>query len=252
VTSVAIRGGDDGPTRAAVLRLVVLLVLCLPASACGGLLGGEDNGPPPDPLAAPIREARAAATKAADEALEDAVSAVGGTVVARASEDDCYEGQNNYKVHDGYDHRCTIRRAVVAGFDGDFRERIRLLDRRLFAAGWGCYRDPCPETLSGNVDAYWDLRKQESGGGDPPISSLPTTSPYERGDQYLDVAYIGHDRGSRATLERFHRRMRGGLFTSYERARPFAVDAALERASRHEYVVAFAVETDYFEDTDVG
>jgi hypothetical protein len=252
VTSVAIRGGDDGPTRAAVLRLVVLLVLCLPASACGGLLGGEDNGPPPDPLAAPIREARAAATKAADEALEDAASAVGGTVVARASEDDCYEGQNNYKVHDGYDHRCTIRRAVVAGFDGDFRERIRLLDRRLFAAGWGCYRDPCPETLSGNVDAYWDLRKQESGGGDPPISSLPTTSPYERGDQYLDVAYIGHDRGSRATLERFHRRMRGGLFTSYERARPFAVDAALERASRHEYVVAFAVETDYFEDTDVG
>jgi hypothetical protein len=96
------------------------------------------------------------------------------------------------------------------------------------------------------------LGERRSGGGDPPISSLPTTSPYERGDQYLDVAYIGHDRGSRATLERFHRRMRGGLFTSYERARPFAVDAALERASRHEYVVAFAVETDYFEDTDVG
>jgi len=252
VTSVATRSEDDGPTRAAVLRLVVLLVLCLAASACGGPLGGEDNGPPPDPLAAPIREARAAATKAADEALEDAVAAVGGRVVARASEDDCYRGQNNYKVHDGYDHRCTIRRAVVAGFDGDFRKRIRLLDRRLFATGWGCYRDPCPETLWGNVDAYWDLRKQESGGADPPISSLPTTSPYERGDQYLDVAYVGHDRGSRATLERFHRRMRGGLFTSYERARPFDVEATLERVSPFEYVVAFAIETDYFEDTDMG
>jgi len=249
---MATRIEADGPTRAAVLRLVVVLVLCLPASACGGLLGGEDNGPPPDPLAAPIQEARSDATTAADDALEDAVSAVGGRVVARASEDDCYEGQNNYKVHDGYDHRCTIRRAVVAGFDGDFRERIRLLDRRLFAAGWGCYRDPCPETLSGNVDAYWDLRKQEYGGADPEISSLPTTSAYERGDQYLDVAYVGADGGGRAALGRFHRRMRGGIFTSYERARPFDVEAALERASRFGYVVAFAVETDYFEDADFG
>ena len=246
------RSEDDGPTPATVLRLVILLVLCLPASACGGLLGGEDNGPPPDPLAVPIREARAVATEAADEALEGAVAAVGGRVVARGSEDDCYRGQNNYKVHDGYDHRCTIRRAVVAGFDGDFRRRIRLLDRHLFAAGWGCYRDPCPETLAGNVDAYWDLRRQESGGADPPISSLPTTSPYERGHQYLDVAYVGHDRGSRATLERFHHRMRGGLFTSYERAHPFDVEATLDRASRFGYVVALAVETDYFEDSDVG
>ena len=247
---MAFRIEGDGPTRAAVLRLVVLLVLCLPASACGGLLGGEDNGPPPDPLAAPIQEARAVATKAADEALEHAVSAVGSwrgrrrTTATRAR-----------TTTRSTTATTTAARSVARwspGFDGDFRERIRLLDRRLFAAGWGCYRDPCPETLSGNVDAYWDLRKQEYGGADPPISSLPTTSEYERGDQYLDVAYVGPDRGGRATLGRFHRRMRGGLFTSYERARPFDVEAALERASRFRYVVAFAVETHYFEDSDVG
>jgi hypothetical protein len=171
------------------------------------------------------------ATEAVDKALDSAVAAVGGKIVARASEDDCYRGQNNYKVHDGYDHRCTIRRAVVAGFDGDFRQRIRVLDRRLFAAGWGCYRDPCPETLSGNVDEYWDLRKQEYGGAEPPV---------------------GADRAGRGTLGRFHPRMRGGLFTSYERTRPFDAEAALERASRFGYVVAFAIETDYFEDSDVG
>jgi hypothetical protein len=141
---------------------------------------------------------------------------------------------------------------VVAGFDGDFRKRIRVLDRRLFAAGWGCYRDPCPETLSGNVDEYWDLRKQEYGGAEPPISSLPTASAYERGNQYLDVEYVGADRAGRGTLGRFHPRMRGGLFTSYERTRPFDAEAALERASRFGYVVAFAIETDYFEDSDVG
>jgi hypothetical protein len=75
---------------------------------------------------------------------------------------------------------------------------------------------------------------------------------YERDNEHLDVAWVRADRPGRSTLERFHRRARGGLFTSYERARPFDVDTALERASRFEYAVALAVETDYFEDTDVG
>ncbi len=240
----------DRPTGSTVLRLVALLAFCLPASACGGLLG-EDNGPPPDPMTAEIVRARATAADAADKALGQAREALGGTIVARASEDDCYSGQNNYKLRDGYDHRCTLRRVVVIGFDGDFRARVRMLDRGLFSADWGCYRDPCPETLSGNVDEYWDFRKQEYGGAEPPITSLPTIM-YERDNEHLDVAWVRADRPGRSTLERFHRRARGGLFTSYERARPFDVDTALERASRFEYAVALAVETDYFEDTDVG
>ena len=206
----------------------------------------------PDPTAAEIVKARATAVEAADEALEHARRALGGAIVARASEDGCYPGQNDYKVHDGYDHRCTLRRAVVIGFDGDFRGRVRILDRRLFSADWGCYRDPCPETLSGNVEAYWSLRKREYGTPEPPITSLPTTVMYERGNQHLDVAYVRADRVGRATLEYFHRRALGGHFTSYERAKPFDVDATLERASGFEYAVALAVETDYFEDADIG
>jgi hypothetical protein len=193
---------EDRRVGSALLRLMVVLAFCLPASACGGVLG-EDNGPPPDPTAAEIVKARATAVEAADEALEHARGALGGAIVARASED-------------------------------------------------GCYRDPCPETLSGNVEAYWNLRTREYGTSEPPITSLPTTVMYERGNQHLDVAYVRADRVGRATLEYFHRRALGGHFTSYERAKPFDVDATLERASGFEYAVALAVETDYFEDADIG
>ena len=47
------------------------------------------------------------------------------------------------RIEDDGPTRAAVLRLVV--------KRIRLLDRRLFAAGWGCYRDPCPETLSGNA-----------------------------------------------------------------------------------------------------
>jgi hypothetical protein len=203
-------------------------------------------------MSAEVAAARMQTTNRADHALERAVAALGGSVVGRASSDGCYEGQNNYKLREGFDHRCTLRRAVVVAFDGDFRRRIALLDERLFAAGWGCYRDPCPETLSGKVEEYWEFRKQEYGRQDPPITSLPTTTMYERGELYLDVRYIGRDKTSRFWIETWHRRQRGGFFTSFERAQPLGVDEVIARASGFDYAVALAIETDYFEDLDIG
>jgi hypothetical protein len=214
---------------------------------------GQDNGPPPDPTAADVVDARRAATRRADAALDEAARALEGRIVARTSTDECYEGQNNYKVHDGYDHRCTLRRAVVVGFDGDFRERIDVFDRRLFAAGWDCGGVGCGETNAELVEEYWDFRKPEYGGNDPPISVLPTTSFYQRDGLYIDVGYVSatHPSG-RVVLDGWHRRQRGGLFTSYERPRPFDADAVLARVARYDYAVALAFEADYFEDDDIG
>ncbi len=237
-------------SRAASLgRLAVLVPLCLALSACLGL--GEDNGPPPDPFEPDVVAARESASARADDALAEVVAALGGRVVGRASDDACYQGQNNYKVHEGYDHRCTLRRAAAVVFDGDFRRRIARFDRRLFGVGWGCYRTPCPETLSGNVEEYWDLRAAEYGSQRFPISSLPTTT-YERGDQYLDVRYGGADGTGRFWLEDLHRRKRGGVFESYRRQVPLDVDRVLARAEGSDYVVGIAIETDYLEDTDFG
>ena len=238
--------------RSHAAQVALLVPLCASLAGCGTILAGEDPGPPPDPLAPEVVDARVVATKAADAALADAAAALGGRVVARTSADACYRGQNNYKVHDGYDHRCTLRRAVVVAFDGDFRKRIALFDERLFAAGWGCYGDPCPETLSGLVEEYWDFRKPEYGGNDPPISVLPTPSSYQRDGLDLHVAYVSPNRSGRSTLDDWHRRRRGGLFESFEQSRPFDVDAVFARVARFDYAVALAIETAYYEDTEIG
>ena len=232
-------------------RLALLAPLCLVLSACVG--PGEDNGPPPDPFAPDVVEARKAATSRADAALDEAAADLEGRIVARTSTDECYSGQNNYKVSDGFDHRCTLRRAVVVGFDGDFRERISAFDQRLFGEGWDCGGIPCDPTYSGLVEEYWDFRKPEYGGNDPPISVLPTATSYQRDGLYLDVGYVSaRHRSGRTVLEGWHRRQRGGLFESFERTRPFDVDTVLERIAPYDYAVALAIETDYLDDTDFG
>jgi len=73
-------------SRAASLGpLVVLVPLSLALSASLGL--GEGNGPPPDPFAPDVAAARSDASSRADDALAEAVSALGGRVVGRGSDD---------------------------------------------------------------------------------------------------------------------------------------------------------------------
>lgn len=223
------------------------MACCLGPTGCGGLLGSDDPGPPPDATSATVAGARAEAAAGADRGLDDLVEKLGGVVVGRASDDACYRGQNNWKVHDGYDHRCTIRRGVVVGFDGDFRQRIAAFDERLFDAGWLCYAKPCDETLTSLLREYWSFRAAEYGGESFPISSLPSLVPYERQGLFLEIDYVGADPTGRGSLERFHRRQRGGVFASYERSRPLDVPAVLARAESFAYLVALAVERDYFE-----
>ena len=221
-------------------RLLPVALLCVTLAGCG-------PDPPPDPRADDVSAARRDATARADDELERAVAALGATVVDRGSDDACYEGQNNWKVHDGYDHRCTVRRVAAVTFAGDFRERIDEFDKRLFAGGWGCTPSPCRETNAGLVEEYWPHRAAEYGGTDFPISSLPTTPPYEKDGLYLDLRYAGADRAGQAWVEGWHRRRRGGLFESFREPRPLDLDAVVRHARGSRYLVLLAVEADYYD-----
>ena len=225
----------------------MIVSCCLALAGCGGLLGSDDPGPPPDATSEAVAAARVDAVAVADRALDEVVEKLGGTVVGRASDDACYQGQNNWKVDDGYGHRCTVRRAVIVSFDGDFRQRIAAFDERLFDAGWRCYSDPCHETLTSLLREYWDSRAAQYGDATFPISSLPTPSSYDRDGLELQFNYAGADPSGRSSLQDWHRRRRGGVFESYERSRPLDVAAVLARGESFAYLVALAVERDYFE-----
>jgi hypothetical protein len=226
-------------SRAAAARLFLALSLCTVLAGCG-------PGPPPDPDAEDVAAARKDATARADVELGRAVEALGGKLVGTGSDDACYRGQNNWKVHDGYDHRCTVRRVAAVTFDGDFRRRIAGFDKRLFADGWGCVPSPCRDTNARLVEEYWPSRAAYYGP-DFPISTLPTVPDYEKDGLHLDVQYAGADRAGRAWIEDWHRRRRGGVFDSFREPHSLDTGAVLRSGRDARYLVLLAVETDYFE-----
>lgn len=202
------------------------------------------NPSPPDPSDEAMAALRLVATDAADEALAGVTAALGGEELAWSSTDKCWEGQRNWKVDDGYDHRCAVRLAVAVGFDGDFRERIDRFDRRLAASGWGCsWCDP-DDHLSAQVDEYWAYAA-EVGRDSFPISRLPRATQYSRGDLRLEVAYGGSDIGGRRAIGRFHEIWSGHV--THEVAEPFDVAAVLEAAKPFRYLVLVAVDAVYSE-----
>jgi hypothetical protein len=231
-------------TRSIFLVAVSSFVL----SACG--LGGPSgpSGPPPDAQSEEIVELRRDGTRAADRALVNAAKMLGGEMLGRASNDRCWEGQRNYKVDEGYDYRCSILRALVVGFGGDFRSRIARFDQRLFASGWEC--DPYFECESNSqlVEEYWDLRSAERLKGQPfPIWRLPTKGDgYARGDVRLYVEYASTVAGSTYWLETASFMSRSGLRRFYEDERPLDVQAVLAAGRRYPYLVVLSTEIDYF------
>lgn len=48
----------------------------------------------------------------------------------------CERGQNNYKVHEGYRHSCSVVAARFYSWKGTFPAMARALDKELTGAGW--------------------------------------------------------------------------------------------------------------------
>lgn len=223
--------------RALLVGAVVLLVGCGGASA-------------PDFEDGELVKLRASAAAKARSAVDGVVMLSGGRLRGRASYDGCYEGQQNYKVDEGYAYRCSVRAVGVVGLSGDFRPRIAALDARLFASGWAlCSTCGDKDRLSWLLDDYWDYRVSLATPAVPfSISWLPTPGqPYEQGELLLTFAYGGRDVGGRETLESAHRMHRGGFFRSDERVRLLDTPAVLARARAREHLVVVAIEIDYYE-----
>src|SRR5687767_4309395 len=220
------------------------------ASLLAVVVSGCGSPSAPDLSDAALVDRRTEAIERARAALAEVVSATGGDVLGRASYDGCYEGQQNWKVDEGYAHRCTVRQVVAVGFAGDFRRHITQLDERLLTSGWSvCSTCDHDDTLSSHVEEYWDLRVSHATDEYPfSISQLPTPGqPYEQGDLQLTFDYGDRDGAGRSLLESSHRMGRGSPRRTYERSQRLDVDAVLAGSSSDEHIVVAAIEVDYFE-----
>lgn len=130
------------PTWAKVLlgvaAVVVLVPLALAAWFFWSFSGGWDGiRPQPEPDDRQVVRARERAPQPLDRRTAATLADVGGAEIARARTDECRQGQNNWKIHDGYKLRCELTDVVVLTAPAArVREAAARLDARLRAAGY--------------------------------------------------------------------------------------------------------------------
>lgn len=144
---------------AAAVVLGGLLVVAFWIAMTVGLFDGIGRPSPDSPaVAAARRDAQNQLDDRLQQALDGSVRQVmGGEVLATGEEDRCTPGQNNWKVHQGYQLSCTLTKAIVVtgGPIGTFREDMQRLDSALGADGW----EPSGAmTMARVLSEYWDSR----------------------------------------------------------------------------------------------
>ena len=128
------------------IAIVMLgLVFALMVSAVGYVWVSVEGGPEaiwlnslpaPDQDKPEVVQKRAAARSTAEAALATLEHTSWLTKGPRSYSAACERGQNNWKMHQGYQHTCDVSVAGFYGWTGGFPEMARRLHQELVADGW--------------------------------------------------------------------------------------------------------------------
>jgi hypothetical protein len=237
------------------IALIILgVIVAAPFLAYGGFIvllnGGIANTirnlkPEPNMERASIKSARDKRSGDIESALRSIGANNDFTAFATGKDDRCYEGQNNYKVAQGYAHRCTLRLTRYYGFDGDFRQRMLDFEKSLLSSGWknGLSDDPAArvQNMEYMMTGYYDQRPGMS------VESVPAPSGYNAPGLVLELRWAGRQTKDLSSLEYTqHAPFYAGRL--YQRPELVNVEDAFKRAVQgHRYVIAVAIYGHYFE-----
>jgi hypothetical protein len=196
------------------------------------------------------------AIRSARQALETAIAGAhasigtnsGFTAYATAKDDLCYPGQNNYKVTDGFAHRCTLRLTRFYAFDGDFRRTMIDLEKTLLDAGWKNGRSYDPQASERNMESmmihYYD---RYYGRDYLTVDRIAAPLGYHTGTLRLEIDWAEKATRDLSRLES-NQRIPAPMWRFYAHHELQNVDDVFKTATRdHRYLVAIAIYGHYFE-----
>jgi hypothetical protein len=239
---------------------VALIVLGIIAASLGialAALAVQMNGgivntirnlkPRPDLNDVAIKSDRTALEAAIAGALQSIETNRGFTAYATSKDDRCYEGQNNYKVTEGFAHRCTLRLTRFYGFDGDFRQQMIDLEKTLIDAGWknGLAYDPraSEHNMENMMINYYD---RYYGRDYLTVDRIAAPLGYHTGTWKLEIRWAEKDTRDLSRLESNQKIRSSWQF--YERPELASVDQVFNKATQdHRYVAGIAISGHYFE-----
>jgi hypothetical protein len=233
------------------LLLVCGNIILFPRLSFSGLfdLSSADSKKSPDPLTLTSERAQTAANIVA---IQEEIKKRNDkfTYFAQSIHDQCYLGQNNWKVKEGYSNRCSYRVTYFYGFNGDFKEVMSEFDDDLLKSGW-----EAPSTFSLKYifqhyyDSFYGADKPKPGNFPDQylVSDMPKTG-YQKDSLVLSVVYAEKKTKDLFEVDSAQNILRGGLLEFYENKEFQDVKKLFNEITlNNEYVVTLSIQDDYFE-----
>lgn len=236
-----------------VIPLIGYLLLVISFSGgINGIISGLKSAP--DPKSAAITEKRNSIKNDIDTEFDQLEKSFISSQMKDSTYDNCYKGQNNWKVHEGYAHRCDYRVTRYYGFNGDFRQKMLELEQVLFRLKWQPSNGTSNQLsyyIKNYYDQYYgDKNPQVSAnfGGTYLVSSLPTViDGYSKNGIGIDIAYGEKDSKDNYGLETAPGFSKRG-FPFFENKDFIDVKSAIAEINKNDkYVVAISFEKNYFQ-----
>ena len=245
------------------LAIVVLAAVFTPMlSGCLSLLfsGGVGNiyrnlKPAPEAEGRTLTRKRERATRDAEAALAFVDTAPGLTSYATSTDDRCYKGENDWKITDGFAHRCTVRTTRFYGTSGDFKSQLLGLEDLLASGGWQMPRSTFRSMFATYYDRYCPtphIALFGVGVGQPSceVSRLPRTGSegYRKGriGLWIECAERGQDNFS--MMDVMQKGPNVGRSSFFQKTKLQDVNVQVQDiTATHRYVISVTVEETYFE-----
>lgn len=203
----------------------------------------------PNPKSEKLMNLRAS-TKALNEETIKSILTSEMTLLGSSYHDKCYDGQNNSKVHDGYNHRCTLRTTRIFAYQGDFRRLLIDLEKLLTDENWQSAKtDSISNILANYYDRNYfntDPKFLDRFNGRYLLSDMPTPGSYSKNGQIIDISY-GEKSEKGATRLHYSQNIQYSYYSEYNIENFINFAQFMEWVKSNKYVLTISVEKNYFE-----
>ncbi len=157
--------------------------------------------------------------------------------------DECYKGQNNWKVHQGFAHRCSYRITQYYGFNPDFKIQMLNYFKNLAFLGWDI-DNPSHSNMITMTDRFY--RNVPAGSAQNAYlngGTIVKKGSLEMHLHYQDTRYLLDSLSNYQNVM-----LRATLFKTFSDKRLVNVGAIADAISKNnQYLLVISIEKDYFE-----
>jgi len=167
------------------IALPILLIIITFSGGVGSIISNQKR--PPDTTSSDFIDKKNLAKLRIGESFDSLERLATLEPYGTSSVDGCQQGQNNWKVREGYAHRCIYRTSKFYGISDDLRKPLLGFEQNIIKNGWNDSDSPECEhcTISDVIHNYYDDPEQNTNA----LYLPPEPASYTKQDLSLDIMF---------------------------------------------------------------